>query len=71
MARIEFEDKGLGEHADWMLARPDMAIAMGKMSAAVYATSTLGQRERERVAAEFAPLFALDHPAMARLGSLV
>lgn len=47
MARISFPDKGLGEHADWMLARPEMATAMGGLSTAVYGTSTLGKRERE------------------------
>jgi alkylhydroperoxidase family enzyme len=45
--RISFPDKGHGEHADWMLARPDMAIAMGALSTAVYGTSTLAKRERE------------------------
>jgi alkylhydroperoxidase family enzyme len=47
MARIDFPDRGLGEHADWMLARPDMAMAMGGLSSAVYGTSTLSKRERE------------------------
>ena len=47
MPRIEFPEKGLGEHADWMLARPEMAMAMGGLSSAVYGTSTLGKRERE------------------------
>ncbi len=47
MPRISFPDKGLGEHADWMLARPDIAMAMGGLSTAVYGTSTLGTRERE------------------------
>jgi alkylhydroperoxidase family enzyme len=47
MARIDFPDRGLGEHADWMLARPDMAVAMGDLSSAVYGTSTLAIRERE------------------------
>lgn len=47
MARIDFPDKGLGEHADWMLARPEMAVAMGGLSSAVYGTSTLAKRERE------------------------
>lgn len=47
MPRISFPEKGLGEHADWMLARPDMAVAMGGLAAAVYGTSTLAKRERE------------------------
>jgi alkylhydroperoxidase family enzyme len=47
MTRISFPEKGLGEHADWMLARPKMAIAMGKLAEAVYGTSTLTKRERE------------------------
>jgi AhpD family alkylhydroperoxidase len=47
MPRIDFPEHGLGEHADWMLARPEMAIAMGKVSKAVYGTSTLSKRERE------------------------
>jgi alkylhydroperoxidase family enzyme len=113
MPRISFPEKGLGEHADWMLARPDMAIAMGGLSKAVYGTSKLDKREseaarytialindcavckdtrvkdapergveegfyseipawrtstaltdRERLAAEFAQLFATDHLAM-------
>ena len=113
MPRIDFPEKGLGEHADWMLARPEMAMAMGGLSTAVYGTSTLetGEREaarytialindckvcratrakdagpagidegfyaeipawrtsgalseRERLAAEFAQLFATDHLAM-------
>lgn len=47
MPRISFPEKGLGEHADWMLARPEMAMAMGGLSTAVYGTSTLAKRERE------------------------
>jgi alkylhydroperoxidase family enzyme len=47
MPRISFPEKGLGEHADWMLARPEMAIAAGGLSTAVYGTSTLATRERE------------------------
>ena len=107
--RIDFPDRGFGEHADWMLARPDMAVAMGGLSSAVYGTSTLDKREREaarytialindcavcrqtrakvdveegfyaeipawrestsmsareKLAAEFAQLFALDHLSM-------
>ena len=41
MPRISFPDNGFGEHADWMLARPEMAIAMGGLSKAVYGTSKL------------------------------
>jgi alkylhydroperoxidase family enzyme len=47
MPRISFPEKGLGEHADWMLARPEIAVAMGGLSSAVYGTSTLDKRERE------------------------
>jgi alkylhydroperoxidase family enzyme len=47
MPRISFPEKGLGEHADWMLARPEIAVAMGQLSSAVYGTSTLSKRERE------------------------
>ncbi len=47
MPRISFPEKGLGEHADWMLARPDMAMAMGGLSSAVYGTSKLDKRESE------------------------
>jgi AhpD family alkylhydroperoxidase len=47
MPRISYPEKGLGEHADWMLARPEMAMAMGALSTAVYGTSTLATRERE------------------------
>lgn len=47
MARISFPDRGLGEHADWTLARPEIAIAMGGLSTAVYHHSSLGKRERE------------------------
>ena len=47
MPRISFPEKGLGEHADWMLARPDIAVAMGGLSTAVYGTSQLGKRESE------------------------
>ena len=47
MARISFPEAGLGEHADWMLARPEIAIAMGGLSDAVYNKSKLGTRERE------------------------
>jgi AhpD family alkylhydroperoxidase len=47
MARISFPEKGLGEHADWMLARPEIAVAMGGLSSAVYGTSKLDKRESE------------------------
>ncbi|MDA8043798.1 MAG: carboxymuconolactone decarboxylase family protein [Actinomycetota bacterium] len=47
MARISFPEAGLGEHADWMLARPEMAAGMAAFSTAVYGTSTLAKRERE------------------------
>lgn len=47
MPRISFPDKGLGEHADWMLARPEMAVAMGALADAVYNTSKLDKRESE------------------------
>lgn len=47
MPRISFPEKGLGEHADWMLARPEIAMAMGGLSTAVYGTSKLDKRESE------------------------
>jgi alkylhydroperoxidase family enzyme len=47
MARISFPDKGFGEHVDWALLRPKMAIGMGAFSSAVYENSTLSVRERE------------------------
>jgi len=47
MPRISFPDAGLGEHANWMLARPEIAIAMGGLSSAVYTQSKLDVRERE------------------------
>lgn len=47
MPRISFPEKGLGEHADWMLARPEIAMAMGGLSKAVYGTSKLDKRESE------------------------
>lgn len=114
MARIELPPpSGMGEHVDWSLHRTEMAIGMGKFSAAVYGNTTLSLREREaarwtialindcavcqdtrakdaelhhvdegfyaevadwrtsealspreRLAAEFAQMFALDHQAM-------
>jgi alkylhydroperoxidase family enzyme len=47
MARISFPEKGLGEHVDWALLRPKMAIGMGAFSSAVYEHSRLSVRERE------------------------
>jgi alkylhydroperoxidase family enzyme len=37
----------MGEHIDWALLRPDMAVGMGKLSEAVYGNSQLPVRERE------------------------
>ena len=47
MARLSFPEKGLGEDANWMLVRPDMAAGMAAFGTAVYGTSTLATRERE------------------------
>lgn len=47
MARIDFPDRGLGEHMDWAMLRPDMAAGMGAFSTAVYGNSKLPLRERE------------------------
>ncbi len=47
MARIRFPDRGMGEHVDWALLRPDMAVGMGSLSGAVYTNSRLPLRERE------------------------
>jgi alkylhydroperoxidase family enzyme len=47
MARIEFPDRGMGEHVDWALLRPDMAVGMGQLSEAVYTNTQLALRERE------------------------
>ena len=47
MARIEFPDRGMGEHVDWSLYRPKMAIGMGALSEAVYTNTQLPVRERE------------------------
>lgn len=47
MARISFPDRGLGEHVDWALHRPDMAVGMGALSDAVYSNTQLALRERE------------------------
>ncbi len=46
-ARIEFKDHGLGEHVDWSLHRPKMAVGMGALSEAIYANTQLALRERE------------------------
>ena len=47
MARIEFPERGLGEHVDWALLRPEMAAGMGALSEAVYGNTQLSRRERE------------------------
>jgi alkylhydroperoxidase family enzyme len=47
MARIEFPERGFGEHVDWALLRPKMAAGMGALSEAVYGHSKLAVRERE------------------------
>jgi alkylhydroperoxidase family enzyme len=47
MARITVPDKGLGEHVDWSLYRPKMAVGMGALSEAVYGNTRLPLRERE------------------------
>src|SRR3984957_6797032 len=47
MARISFPERGLGEHVDWALMRPDMAVGMGALSKAVYENTQLALRERE------------------------
>lgn len=47
MARISFPERGFGEHADWMLVRPKMAVGMGQLSDAVYGNTQLDLRERE------------------------
>jgi alkylhydroperoxidase family enzyme len=47
MARISFPERGLGEHVDWALLRPEMAVGMGALSKAVYENSRLALRERE------------------------
>ena len=56
--RIEFPERGMGEHVDWTLLRTDMAIGMGQLSEAVYGDSQLPVRERE--AARWT--IALDQP---------
>lgn len=47
MARIEFPERGMGEHVDWALLRTSMAVGMGQLSEAVYGNSRLPIRERE------------------------
>jgi alkylhydroperoxidase family enzyme len=45
--RISAPATELGEHIDWALLRPKMAVGMGALSDAVYANSQLAVRERE------------------------
>ena len=47
MARISFPERGFGEHVDWALLRPEMAVGMGALSSAVYENTKLALRERE------------------------
>ena len=47
MARISFPERGMGEHVDWALLRPEIAVGMGALSDAVYGNSKLPVRERE------------------------
>jgi AhpD family alkylhydroperoxidase len=47
MARISAKETGLGEHVDWSLHRPKMAVGMGALSEAVYGNTQLALRERE------------------------
>src|ERR1700684_3478525 len=47
MARISFPERGYGEHVDWALMRPEMAVGMGALSEAVYKNTRLPVRERE------------------------
>lgn len=47
MARIEFPERGMGEHVDWALLRPEMAVGMGALADAVYGNTRLDVRERE------------------------
>ena len=47
MARISFPERGYGEHVDWALMRPEMAVGMGALSEAVYQNTRLPVRERE------------------------
>jgi alkylhydroperoxidase family enzyme len=47
MARIAFKDHGMGEHVDWSLHRPKMAMGMGALAEAIYGNTQLTVRERE------------------------
>lgn len=47
MPNISFPPRGYGEHIDWALLRPEMAVGMGALSEAVYGNTTLPLRERE------------------------
>ncbi|MBV9935243.1 MAG: carboxymuconolactone decarboxylase family protein [Actinobacteria bacterium] len=47
MPRIEFPERGMGEHVDWALLRTEMAVGMGAFSDAVYSNTKLALRERE------------------------
>ena len=48
MARIELPSpSGMGEHVDWALHRPGMAMGMGQLADAVYGNTRLPLRERE------------------------
>lgn len=47
MAQISFPESGMGEHVDWALLRPEMALGMGALSDAVYGNTQLALRERE------------------------
>ncbi len=48
MARIELPaPSGMGEHVDWALHRPQMAVGMGQLADAVYGGTRLALRERE------------------------
>jgi alkylhydroperoxidase family enzyme len=47
MARIDFPERGFGEHVDWALLRPEMAVGLGALSEAVYTNTRLALRERE------------------------
>ena len=47
MVRIAVTESGMGEHVDWMVSRPHMAMGMGALSEAVYGNTQLPLRERE------------------------
>jgi len=47
MPTISFPARGHGEHVDWALLRPEMAVGMGALSEAVYGNTKLPLRERE------------------------